>query len=1597
MADQLPVTQQRVVFSTAHLVDLTEVKNLGLYTKAEIFNGTIATLLSTLRFVFSPEDILVRDQKIVIRLKDDVHEQPLTTDARPLASVTEAEKREIALKLFPADYVLILLQLAKFLQLYAPTQILQEFYEHYDERIFLREWGGGVESPTDENPSRFLFSEETLRSNCWRINELLMKIEDAFVLITQADVQNTDGQEETPTTSQIEGGGLAAAVAPPLALHQTSDTLNTPTEGGATDANTPAPFSPQERLNLEKQVSWVWATAREQLIYDVLRKIGIDPLNPPDQLRGQLQILDAILRSHIRDIVLSLSPEKLEQLLNGAGNIRLRIEILQTVLVELYRGERARFFTELFTLYELCLETTKNTGQTTPSQAIIENLEHILNDNSVDLSSEQTSGLQEIKQQIADWKKDLLNQLPVASEVVPEVIPQVASPDAASIGELALSEELNTLEPAPPPTHFHLQPADSELLDRTVSQILTKPYEQKRVQNQVARLIAGTKAELFSEKDLTQNLVPTQFTDQLSGLAIQYVLSLSPDELTKLSRSPSSLVRHIKTLYLRSLRDASFAEAYKQYTNNRLPPIERTDIIETQTQSLSAVVIDELFTNQTITDASTPDNYLQKELDHLRNYIETKIFYTVSELSTDDLIKLQIDYTQQKNLLQKIHAELNRDTLFISEINHFYTSLMAHYETAGQFEEKAQIEQRLATGLKVESGSYKLASIDPEQTTRLFNQKLSTIIKTDNPAVAATTATIVDSLLLTYGQADTQRLISNLSPELLTLTFGLPKDSLSTASLEEFRLLLLSHAQSRQVLLSLYRNTTLPLSEVALPDFYGTVKSSELNKHLTPVKAVSTVVSQEGSDAVAAASNPHLLEKKQKVMKGLLDEWATLPYDQQYALYYYTVVVLKDTSVPIGASTTALFAKDKVEKVRRNTYDIDEQLPFLASYLFLRADLGIIVDKFKQDAFTESARVPQAPTALEPVSYEDAVARYSQVVSLQLELLQAAAEEQQQEAGLLPNGITLTTYVINPLDISAVAEAPSLTTTTNAQYKGPREGGRRSLAASGIKALAKKRLKKKLAQKAGTTAARAALGATMGTVTGGVSLAVTGAKSLWNFIKNPDRNPVALFAIALPIAPLFTVGGALAFGLTTFLTGNALLGLLAAPVGAYILPWQIPGLDFRMPPTPWQNVIGSGGDQVVNPGAPSLSQMRQQAAAESAQQASGATQGSQGIDPQSSQAATSATAQTISSQSAVQSVTSTLSTGASAATSGGSGLMFGVSFGMLAPLGGVLSILAVTAFVLTVIYGAFLVPVPTRTTNRIDTIVGGTLSKYVEVTKLANPGKIENNTPTSIEYTIVIKPKAGYSIKIKSISDAFSGFGTTTTIPQSPLTIADFPQEAVTDMMSVEKKYSVTVGENTVDALIMNAFVLTFDVVDSNNFTLATDETITSSASVSVGNPKMGCWPTSGKIWQLPYGGFSHTGLDAFDVGNSIGTPIYAPFPGKLCDKGTDPSPSGGYGRYASLEFSVGSATNLVLYFGHFAKGPKELSGGFDSTGCKAVQPGELIGLMDDTGYSFGSHLHYELLRNSHGMKLKDLIIDGQQTINKVNSGQAVFVNHCFK
>jgi murein DD-endopeptidase MepM/ murein hydrolase activator NlpD len=103
------------------------------------------------------------------------------------------------------------------------------------------------------------------------------------------------------------------------------------------------------------------------------------------------------------------------------------------------------------------------------------------------------------------------------------------------------------------------------------------------------------------------------------------------------------------------------------------------------------------------------------------------------------------------------------------------------------------------------------------------------------------------------------------------------------------------------------------------------------------------------------------------------------------------------------------------------------------------------------------------------------------------------------------------------------------------------------------------------------------------------------------------------------------------------------------------------------------------------------------------------------------------------------------------------------------------------------------------------------------------------------------------------------------------------------------------------------------------------------------------CWPTSGTITQLPFGGFSHQTSDAYDVANGVGEPIFSPNLGQV--------------RYF-LGSSCGNGAYLTMsngekfLFCHMLK---------RQTGVKDIQQGDLIGLMGSTGWSTGSHLHYEI------------------------------------
>lgn len=124
-------------------------------------------------------------------------------------------------------------------------------------------------------------------------------------------------------------------------------------------------------------------------------------------------------------------------------------------------------------------------------------------------------------------------------------------------------------------------------------------------------------------------------------------------------------------------------------------------------------------------------------------------------------------------------------------------------------------------------------------------------------------------------------------------------------------------------------------------------------------------------------------------------------------------------------------------------------------------------------------------------------------------------------------------------------------------------------------------------------------------------------------------------------------------------------------------------------------------------------------------------------------------------------------------------------------------------------------------------------------------------------------------------------------------------------------------------------------------------------------------WPTSGRISQ-PYGctGFAweprrgscahfHGGID---VAANRGTPIRAAAEGVIAHVGWDPwLPR----RIASWVVIVNHGGGIQTMYAHMRD--REVTG---IERGRRVRQGQIIGLMDSTGLSTGSHLHFSVLRN---------------------------------
>ncbi len=108
--------------------------------------------------------------------------------------------------------------------------------------------------------------------------------------------------------------------------------------------------------------------------------------------------------------------------------------------------------------------------------------------------------------------------------------------------------------------------------------------------------------------------------------------------------------------------------------------------------------------------------------------------------------------------------------------------------------------------------------------------------------------------------------------------------------------------------------------------------------------------------------------------------------------------------------------------------------------------------------------------------------------------------------------------------------------------------------------------------------------------------------------------------------------------------------------------------------------------------------------------------------------------------------------------------------------------------------------------------------------------------------------------------------------------------------------------------------------------------------------------PVAGTRTQCPFGSYSHNGIWAMDWGADFGTPIFSTFSG-IARLGE----GNGYGFYIDIHSSYGGDDFFIRY-AHMPAGGYRVGDG------EVVQAGQQIGIVDNTGYSSGNHLHYEVV-----------------------------------
>ncbi|MDQ5950833.1 MAG: hypothetical protein QG639_109, partial [Patescibacteria group bacterium] len=920
-SSQQTATQQQdgnsVVFVDSHLTKLDDkkIKSIGLYTASDL--PQINQLLLDLHRVFPKEYGLLDRQTIYIRLNGETRVTKLTTDLNFPELVEEENPAARRVSLYLSDLARIVVGLAKTFNAIWHDDLVKEYTENFDDLDRIAEWTGTSDGE--------YISEFDLARNAYKIQELLD-------LLTEVFEKHAGTNVETATTTAPDEAAPAAqagtATVPVVASSSTSQETQEAEDGGDTE-NQEQTTNPQQNSDIATEALFISSAAYHNLITQFLDNAGLTESRLPPELQRQLAQLNQSLKDKLWDIIENLPPDQRERLLSHG----LRIFLYQKLLISLQQDPI--FYVLLDQFYQSYSQLIYEENGLTVAEERIAEIERYFATVAVDQGineQELNPILEKIRAQIKAWKAQVAEQAEQERQQKEQQQEKFLDADKDKDGVIEPDEleDYAISRLASPKIHF--QPQQESQLDSLFSANGFDPKRRRLAQDQSARMLWGTLAELFKDDVDQLNKLPQSIRDQVYIQTLTYIMGLSPDEQDTLILSPSSLIRHIKNNSYRILGDAQFQHSYSQYTQTKTATIiSRANRVEKETEWAYQQLSFELFGAHNISDENIPDTPdLQGVKDEVDKYLHETVFAYMEQLPTEDLLHLYLHSKDRTEFLKEVHKYLNTDQVFVENISLFYTNLLIHYEKTNQVSRRDDLQRSLNTMAQYDGRYFTVRAAAPAPVVLLDNS-LEKILKTDSKMIFDQSDVTIRTLVLNLGLEDTLNLIQKNRSTVLESVFQLPPGTLTNANIEEFRTLLSEYARLQSSVLvantasgksmtgieAMYPGLRLDQAKGANKSKDSITKTAAQLESTVPIKRVVELNGKKGDEVVAEATDTKTIkEKRSVVLKYFGGDWNSLSQADQASLYLYY-------DLPFNEQTLKT--------------DINNRLPFIYEYIDFRA------------------------------------------------------------------------------------------------------------------------------------------------------------------------------------------------------------------------------------------------------------------------------------------------------------------------------------------------------------------------------------------------------------------------------------------------------------------------------------------------------------------------------------------------------------------------------------------------------------------------------------------------------------------------------------